>query len=400
MTLAKYIRDLLYRYECVIVPEFGGFLTKTVSAKIDEETNTLHPPTKRLGFNSQLVDNDGLLANYITSVDQIPYEAALNFIDFEVKEWQNKLKNENVVLEGIGYFSLNDDNKLQFEPDSNINYLTDAFGLDTLMVPEITRLEPLHEEVDFDLITGDISDKEVYLNTEQRRRKLAPFFSYAALFAVLFVVGYFLTQVIIKQNKDLNEVAKLEADHEALMNKRIQEATFEINKTLPAITLRMNVDDELQDNVVTDNQKQDATLQDVKEQNEVSNSNQFNETETSIVEEEKTEIEDKENALSTITVEHPKENKATTIDNSQNTNNSETLDYKYHIIAGAFRGSANADKKVNQLKDKGYNASIVGVNKWKLTQVAFNSFATREEAQVFLRKIKNTEAKDAWMLVK
>ncbi|HIP47657.1 MAG TPA: SPOR domain-containing protein [Lutibacter sp.] len=268
------------------------------------------------------------------------------------------------------------------------------------MVPEITRLEPLHEEVDFDLITGDISDKEVYLNTEQRRRKLAPFFSYAALFAVLFVVGYFLTQVIIKQNKDLNEVAKLEADHEALMNKRIQEATFEINKTLPAITLRMNVDDELQDNVVTDNQKQDATLQDVKEQNEVSNSNQFNETETSIVEEEKTEIEDKENALSTITVEHPKENKATTIDNSQNTNNSETLDYKYHIIAGAFRGSANADKKVNQLKDKGYNASIVGVNKWKLTQVAFNSFATREEAQVFLRKIKNTEAKDAWMLVK
>ena len=387
MTLAKYIRDLLFRYECVIVPEFGGFLTKTVSARIEEETNTLHPPTKRLGFNSQLIDNDGLLANYITSVDQIPYEAALNFIDFEVKEWQKKLTNENVVLEGIGHFSLNDDHKLQFEPDTKINYLTDAFGLDVLMMPEITRLEPLHEEVEFDLISGDISDKEIYLNTDHKKRKLAPIFSYAALIAVLLGVGYFLAQVIIKQNKDLSEVAKLEANHEALMNKRIQEATFEINKTLPAITLRMNANEEVQNNVATDDKEQDTTLQDEKELNEVSNRIQFNETETATIEAKKVEVEEKEN-------------KATTIDNSQKTNDSEILDYKFHIIAGAFSKSSNADKKVNQLKEKGYNAHIVGVNKWKLTQVAFNSFATREEAQVFLRKIKNTEAKDAWMLVK
>ncbi|MCK5537667.1 MAG: hypothetical protein KAI79_12630, partial [Bacteroidales bacterium] len=62
--LSKYIRDLLYRYECVIIPEFGGLLTKTISTKIDEETNTFYPPTKQLGFNSQLIENDGLLANH------------------------------------------------------------------------------------------------------------------------------------------------------------------------------------------------------------------------------------------------------------------------------------------------------------------------------------------------
>lgn len=382
MTLAKYIRDLLFRYECVIVPEFGGFLTKTISAKIDEETQTLHPPTKRLGFNSQLVDNDGLLANYITSVDQIPYEAALNFIDFEVIEWQKKLQNENVVLEGVGYFSLNEEQKLQFEPDTTINYLTDAFGLGTLMAPEITRLEPLHEDVVFDLITGDISDKEIYLNTDPRRKSFAPILKYAALIAVLFTVGYYLAQVIIKQNKDIDAVAKLKADYEATLNKRIQEATFEINKTLPAITLHMSTPKE------ANNEENENTISDRAETTS-SDSEKEIAPETEVIE-----------SIAEIKETSPEKEATHVLNTVENTANSTNTVLKFHIIGGAFNQSENAIKKVNQLKDKGYNASIVGVNKWNLTQVAFGSFATREEAQVFLRQIKATEAKDAWMLVK
>lgn len=374
MTLSKYIRDLLFRYECVIVPEFGGFLTKTISATIDEKTQTLHPPTKRLGFNSQLVDNDGLLVNYIASVEQIPYDAALNFIDFEVKEWQRRIANENVVLENIGYFYLNDTNKIQFEPHTEINYLTEAFGLGTLMAPEISRIELLEEEVVFDLIEGTISDKDIYLNTASRRKNLVPFFSYAALIAVLFVVGYFLTQVIIKQNKDLNEVAKLEADHEAMLNKRIQEATFEINKTLPAITLRMGNDKRLEENEVAN------TTEIAKTNKEISETN-IPATETiATIKMPEVEVENKK--------PEPVKTHLTSTSN------------RFHIIGGAFKNPANADKMVHQLKTKGYPASIVGINKWQLTQVAFGSFTTQEEANVFLRKIKTTEAKDAWILVK
>ena len=73
---------------------------------------------------------------------------------------------------------------------------------------------------------------------------------------------------------------------------------------------------------------------------------------------------------------------------------------KYYIIAGAFRSEENALKKVNQLKDKGFEASIVGKNKWNLTQVAFQSFSSLENANKILSKIKNDIAKDAWLLVK
>ena len=50
MTLEHYISELLYRYNCVVVPGFGAFLTQSHSAVIDENTHTLYPPTKTIGF--------------------------------------------------------------------------------------------------------------------------------------------------------------------------------------------------------------------------------------------------------------------------------------------------------------------------------------------------------------
>jgi len=67
MAIANYIKDLLYRYDCVIVPHFGGFVTNKTSAQIGEDSLTFYPPTKQVGFNVNLNHNDGLLANYIAS---------------------------------------------------------------------------------------------------------------------------------------------------------------------------------------------------------------------------------------------------------------------------------------------------------------------------------------------
>ncbi len=50
MQLETYISDLLYRYECVVVPEFGAFLTQRESAKIHESTNAFYPPKKVVVF--------------------------------------------------------------------------------------------------------------------------------------------------------------------------------------------------------------------------------------------------------------------------------------------------------------------------------------------------------------
>ena len=71
---------------------------------------------------------------------------------------------------------------------------------------------------------------------------------------------------------------------------------------------------------------------------------------------------------------------------------------KHHVIAGAFREEENADKKVTQLQDKGYNAFYLGINKYGLHQVAYDSFDDPKEALAFLRKVKVEDSRDAWML--
>lgn len=127
MTLATYISDLLYRYECVIIPNFGGFITNTISARINEQTHAFYPPMKQITFNKHLQNNDGLLANYVASVNGISFDDALLFIQEEVADLKTNLK-EGVTLENIGSFSKNDAGILVFEPLETVNYLTESYA--------------------------------------------------------------------------------------------------------------------------------------------------------------------------------------------------------------------------------------------------------------------------------
>ena len=72
---------------------------------------------------------------------------------------------------------------------------------------------------------------------------------------------------------------------------------------------------------------------------------------------------------------------------------------KYHVIAGAFRIESNAYKKISQLKEKGYEAMMIGVNKYGLHQVAYSSFEDRNEAGRALKQIQKVDNADAWLLV-
>jgi len=69
----------------------------------------------------------------------------------------------------------------------------------------------------------------------------------------------------------------------------------------------------------------------------------------------------------------------------------------HQVIAGAFRVQENAEKKVLQLKEKGYDASYLGVNQYGLHMVAYGSFDDANEALKYLREIKLSEAPEAWL---
>ena len=80
MNISDHISTLLYRYECVVVPNFGAFLSHKISARIDAKTQTLYPPKKRLSFNGQLTSNDAILANHVSESEKISYENACFYL--------------------------------------------------------------------------------------------------------------------------------------------------------------------------------------------------------------------------------------------------------------------------------------------------------------------------------
>jgi hypothetical protein len=55
------ICQLILRHNCVVLPNFGGFVAKTVSAQIDFEKGIFQAPYKQLLFNRNLINDDGLV---------------------------------------------------------------------------------------------------------------------------------------------------------------------------------------------------------------------------------------------------------------------------------------------------------------------------------------------------
>lgn len=309
MQLEPYISDLLYRYECVTIPEFGSFLTRRVSATIHESTHAFYPPKKILSFNEQIQKNDGLLAHYIADVEKIPYEEASKRIKKRVKYLKSYLvEGETIDLHNIGSLSLNTEGKILFEPSYHLNYLTDAFGLSQFVSDEVIR-ETYKKEVE------DI-ENVIPITIIPEKRKSRPYLKYAAVAIVALMLGGLgASKFYVDNINKHNQIAQEQASEQ--LETKIQEATFVIDNPLPAVTLNVT--------------KQSGN---------------------------------------------------------------------YHIIAGAFRIEKNSDKKLSQLKEEGFKARKIGVNKYGLHEVVYASYENRLEALASLRNIKRTHNSDAWLLVK
>ena len=229
----QYIQELLYRYSCVVVPEFGAFLTQVKSAFIQKSTNTFYPPTKEISFNGQLSSNDGLLVSYMANAEGISYEDMLKQVLETAANWKKELRQGNrLVLDRIGELWLNREGKVQFQPEKQVNYLTTSFGLSAVVVPPVTR-EVLKEEVEA------LEEKIPFIITPEERRErtsFRPLLKYAAV--VLLALSTGITGFrFYEENLDKNQLARTRAQE--IVNKNIQEATFFNAKPmeLPAVTL-------------------------------------------------------------------------------------------------------------------------------------------------------------------
>jgi len=224
---------LLYRYECVIVPDFGGFVMNTKSAIISPYSKTFYPPHKLITFNGHLKNNDGLLANYIASVDKVPFDSAMNFIKFEVNEWKEEIYKSDLLLDQIGKFSLDENGSVIFAPQTDINYLTAAYGLSSFLSPEVNRETNIKS-------VEKLEEKAPILITERKREEHS-YLKYAAIFVIGFSLFALGGNTIYNNYINKKQIVAAQKQHKQIENK-IEQATFIVSEALPSITLNVSFD--------------------------------------------------------------------------------------------------------------------------------------------------------------
>lgn len=146
LNLEKHISELLYRYDCVIVPNLGGFVANNVSARINEKTGIFSPPAREIGFNKSLSHNDGLLINYIAKSEAITYETCQDMLKKHISVLKFQMsKGEELIIDTVGNLKVDALGNTIFISNTEESFSLDSFGMGTF---HFNTLEEEREQKD------------------------------------------------------------------------------------------------------------------------------------------------------------------------------------------------------------------------------------------------------------
>jgi len=442
--IEQHIFKLLKHHDCVIITGFGGFILNNRPAYLNPITNRIYPPSKKISFNKNIVENDGLLANYISNVEKISYEeASIEILKFSRKSSLKLKRGEKLFFKNIGHLNFNDNKQIEFTLDSEINFNKDSYGLSGFPLPEENRnrkysttqymsvaasiillicisLLSLNNNLSFDtqLLSLNPINKNTYsprainISEDSSYGKETPGIynvqvsqvdfdlykingtNYHISTKKCFKLG-FGRDVQIKIWKDEKDrikrevcflnVSETEYDDCYKIENVYSQLKSKENNTIMVITKRGRMKEAM---LVLEKTYIDPYIIANSNPDEITNSHNTNDDSLEITN-IGTRFVDAIQSLNT-----PIKSENTPIITSPK----KPSNKKIHIIVGSFSNNKNAQALKLQLKKRGFEqAEIIGMNDAGLTRVAVNSFFTEEEAEQELLEIKN-KLSSAWIL--
>lgn len=225
--IVSHINQLLFRYECVIIPGFGAFLTHHQPAYVDTQTNAFMPPNKTLSFNRQLQTNDGLLAMHLAQTYDLTYQAALQNIREQVQVWIDQLEhNTPLHFVQLGVLKSDLEGNWQFTPDPKNIFQATSFGLGPIERVAISRKTLYTPEQKVVPIDG----------TKDRSQKTPRYIRYASTAVAITLLLGFGGFTWYKKDAQQYNVAQQKIAEQKL-EKQIHTASFAIANPLPSLTL-------------------------------------------------------------------------------------------------------------------------------------------------------------------
>ncbi len=398
----NYIADLLNTNSRVIIPELGAFIVKQKNPKV-------------IVFNEFLRYNDGLLIDYVAAKEQLEKDAAKEKVLAFVKTVNEKLsKGEELIIEGLG--------RLVKESSGKINFIE---GKGAGESKDSRPKKPAQKEVKKESI-AETSKEPV---TESKNEPETPDNKMAAASSETTVSFEISEKKVDKKAESIPEEAKTEQAVRTENNKvkektpekpatekpkqvavgikKVQspdKASVETAYEKPAGKSNRNVIIWIlaillvngaivgwflyNDKIVGWFRKSESPVEVLPEptkgmQDKTVQQNEL--TEDEIIPEPEPEIP------------HQVQPSAKKTPSAKQVTPATYKEKKYYIVAGCFRDETNADALVRELRKKGFNAEKFG-KLGNLHAVSFASFIDKASATEELKKVRDSQQPEAWIV--
>lgn len=360
MLIEELIGDLLVRHNCVVIPSFGGFVAGQLSATFDRDKGVMLPPRKSLLFNKQLINNDGLLVAAYAHATQQSYNDAFDSVQVQIKQWNRKLvSGERIEIERVGFLYLDGEKNIGFEQDRFNNLLLQSFGLGNvhfLTEEDILIVKQVEEQIEIALNTEEnITPIRTLLPVEEEETPIVPIskaskqiWKYVAA-AVLLPICFYTYWIPMKTKVLESGVLSFRDFNPFYTNQSGTYVYQELDLTYPKETKEYDIN---------------QILNSLPEEVEV-----FSYPLTSTLYVPVKIREHKKMIVPTPVKKEPIKEKEVVkqkaVEPIRKTNVTTTSKKtaKSHLIVGCFSSEINANKLIEELKAKGFNAYKVDVNK-------------------------------------
>jgi hypothetical protein len=203
-----FLEHLLYDHECVIIPQFGGFVVNAQDFQFNAKEGKIYPKRKCVAFNEKLKTDDRFLTTEWAKKQSISQKEASAEIANLAKEIKSAILSQGELTFGVlGSFTYNTENRLAFSPNPDFNADLAVFGLFPVRlghsIPKVKK--PI-------LVAGPVAEDQPLIFPDTKPLKLSRSAYVYAL--VAFIIGglgaFFLTEPASNQSQSSLNPIKIE----------------------------------------------------------------------------------------------------------------------------------------------------------------------------------------------
>ena len=375
--LAKHIEKLLLDNDCVIVPDLGGFIAHCQPARYEEDEGVFMPPYRSVGFNPQLMMNDGLLVQSYMQAHHTDYPDAVREIAQGVDTLKNKLFQDGVVeLSGIGFLYYTIRDTYEFHPELNGVLSPSLYALDSFLIHPLVP-EQVEEEI-----------RPNFVEKKVRREYPMRWLNNAVAVAVAAILFFVLSVPVENTYVEKGNYASLGT-----------ECLFDaIRSQSMATTLSVEAKEPQRGKTnvapvaVKVEKVAPAVIEAPKEETKVAMVESKSESKA-----EKTKVESKIEAKKEAKVETIKSEKKVA-PTTKPIVTPKTSKKSFHVIVASLPTPSDAERILKGYKQNGYSEATIVEGNGRF-RIALYSFADKVSASKKQNELKQIDAfKDAWVL--